>query len=161
MPVVRHESPHVDAFAADVRARLGSAGINLPVEVRTTRDGQRRVAVVLENAFPPGKDSLSYNMDAVRAVVGLGQLVSASYPGSRLSVDGHTDRDPPRKCPFPSNEALSRARAESVRDLLVKAGVNGRIEVTGHGARYPIASGNTSRAKAQNRRVEVFIEPST
>ncbi len=157
----RRESPHVDAFAQDVRGNLRSANISLPVEVRTTRDGQRRVAVVLENAFPPGKDSLTYNMDAVRAVVGLGQLISTSYPGSRVSVDGHTDSDPPRKCPFPSNEALSRARAESVRDLLIKAGVSGSIEVTGQGARYPIASGNTSRAKAQNRRVEIFIEPST
>ena len=98
-------SPHSDAFAQDLRARLASSNIGLPVEVRTTRDGYPRVAVVLENSFPAGKASLASSMDSVRAVVGLGQLLSRSYPGSQVSVQGHTDSDPPRKCPFPSNEA--------------------------------------------------------
>jgi len=155
-------SPHLDAFAADLRSRLSSAGIALPVEMRTTRDGQRRVAVVLKSAFPAGKDSLSYNMDAVRAVVGLGQLIANSYPGSRVSVEGHTDSDPIRSSPFASNEALSLSRAQSVKELLVKAGVSeSLIETSGHGARSPVASGNTKRAKAENRRVEIYIEPST
>jgi type VI secretion system protein ImpK len=155
-------SPHLDAFAADVRAKLASAGISLPVEMRTTRDGTRRVAIVLKNAFPAGKDSLSYNMAAVRAVVGLGQLVASSYPTSRVLVEGHTDSDPIRKSPFASNEALSLSRAESVRGLLVKAGVRSDlVETAGHGARNPVASGSTARAKAENRRVEIYIQPGT
>ncbi len=155
-------SPHLDAFAADLRARLGGAGIALPVEMRTTRDGRRRVAVVLKSAFPAGKDSLSYNMEAVRAVVGLGQLISSSYPGSHIRIEGHTDSDPIRKSPFASNEALSLSRAQSVRVLLVKSGVReSLVETTGHGARNPVASGSTKRAKAENRRVEIYIEPST
>ena len=155
-------SEHLDAFAADLRARLGGAGIALPVEMRTTRDGRRRVAVVLRSAFPAGKDSLSYNMEAVRAVVGLGQLISTSYPGSNVDVEGHTDSDPIKSSPFSSNEALSLSRARSVRTLLVKSGVRESvIETSGHGARNPIASGTTKRAKAENRRVEIYIEPST
>jgi flagellar motor protein MotB len=153
---------HLDAFATDLRARLGGAGIALPVEMRTTRDGRRRVAVVLRSAFPAGKDSLSYNMDAVRAVVGLGQLISSSYPGSRVDIEGHTDSDPIRASHFASNEALSLSRAQSVKTLLVKSGVReSLIETSGHGARNPIASGSTKRAKAENRRVEIYIEPST
>ena len=153
---------HLEAFATDLRARLGSAGIALPVEMRTTRDGRQRVAVVLRSAFPAGKDSLSYNMEAVRAVVGLGQLIGASYPGSRVRVEGHTDSDKIRVSHFASNEALSLSRANSVRTLLVKSGVReSLIETSGHGARNPIASGNTKRAKAENRRVEIYIEPST
>ena len=153
---------HLDAFATDLRARLGGAGIALPVEMRTTRDGRQRVAVVLRSAFPAGKDSLSYNMDAVRAVVGLGQLIAASYPGSRISIEGHTDSDPIRASHFASNEALSLSRAQSVRTLLVKSGVReSLIATSGHGARNPIASGATKRAKAENRRVEIYIEPST
>lgn len=155
-------SPHLDAFAQDLRGQLGRAGINLPVETRTTRDGRRRVAVVLTNAFPAGKDSLSYNMDAARAVVGLGRLVASSYPSSQVSVEGHTDADPIRVSNFASNEALSLSRARSVKALLAKAGIReSLIEVEGNGARYPLASGKTARAKAQNRRVEIYIEPST
>ena len=153
---------HLTAFAADLRARLSSAAISLPVEMRTTRDGQQRVAVVLRSAFPAGKDSLSYNMEAVRAVVGVGQLIATSYPGSRVRVEGHTDSDPIKASPFASNEALSLSRARSVKTILVKSGVReSLIETSGHGARNPIASGTTKRAKAENRRVEIYIEQST
>ena len=153
---------HLTAFAADLRARLSSAGIALPVEMRATQGGQQRVAVVLRSAFPAGKDSLSYNMEAVRAVVGLGQLIGNSYPGSRIDIEGHTDSDPIRVSNFSSNEALSLSRAQSVKTLLVKSGVReGLMQTTGHGARHPLASGNTKRAKAENRRVEIYIEPST
>ena len=99
---------------------------------------------------------------AVRAVVGLGQLISTSYPGSRIDIEGHTDSDPIRVSNFSSNEALSLSRAQSVKTLLVKSGVReSLIQTTGVGARHPLASGNTKRAKAENRRVEIYIEPST
>ena len=42
----------------------------------------------------------------------------------------------------------------------VEIGVSGgRIAAVGMGARQPVSKGATERAKAQNRRVEIFIYP--
>jgi flagellar motor protein MotB len=154
------ESPQLEAFRRDLSDQLGRHGVNLPVEVRTSKDGVRRVAVVLQNAFPPGSDSLASNTEAVKAVVNLGRLVKASYPASAVSIEGHTDSDPIRKSKWASNEALSEARADAVKRLLAGAGVpEGQVRTSGQGARLPIAKGTTARAKAQNRRVEIYISP--
>lgn len=156
-------SPQLEAFRADLQSRLTQFGVKgVDVDVRTSKSGDRRVAIVLQNSFRPGSASLSYNASAVKAVVGVGKLISESYRGSRVMVEGHTDADPIRKSKWDSNEALSLARAEEVRKLLRQAGVpEGRIEAVGMGARNPVARGTTERAKAQNRRVEIYIYPAS
>jgi flagellar motor protein MotB len=154
-------APHLDAFRRDLQARLARYNVSgVDVDVRTAKDGQRRVALVLQNSFRPGGNSLSYNNSAMKAIVSLGKLVAEAYPGSRVSIEGHTDSDPIRKSKWESNEALSLARAEEVKKILGQAGVpSGRIAAVGLGSRQPIAKGSTERAKAQNRRVEIFIYP--
>lgn len=159
--VVARTNPQLAAFEADLRSRLSRFGVTgVDVGIRTAQDGQQRVAVVLQNAFRAGSASLSYNPAAVKAVVGVGKLISESYAGSRATVEGHTDSDPISKSKWDSNEALSLARAEEVKKLLRQAGVSdARVSAVGLGARQPVASGTTPRAKAQNRRVEIFIYP--
>lgn len=154
------ESPEVDALRRDISDRLARAGVSVPVEVRTTRSGDRKVAVVLEDAYPSGKDSLDKNPKAVEALARLSQVLQQTYPGSRIHIEGHTDSDPIRVSKWPSNEALSLARADQVKKLLVSAGLSeGQIETEGVGARNPLAKGGTPRAKAQNRRVEIYVSP--
>ena len=158
--VFRGDSPELVAFQRDLQRRLSSQGINAPVEIRTASDGQRRVAVVLPDAFKAGKATLAYNADAVTTVVRLGQLVQADYPNSTISIEGHTDSDPIRRSNWRSNEHLSEARAEHVAKLLTDTGIQGgRLEAIGRGARQPIERGSTKRAKSANRRVELFIDP--
>jgi flagellar motor protein MotB len=154
-------NPQTEAFRQDLQSRLAQFHVTgVDVDVRTAKDGEQRVAVVLQNSFRPGGASLSYNTSAVKAIVGLGKLVADSYPGSRVSIEGHTDSDPIRKSKWESNESLSLARAEEVKSILGRAGVSqGRIAAVGMGAHQPIAKGATERAKAQNRRVEIFIYP--
>jgi flagellar motor protein MotB len=154
-------SPQLEAFRNDLQARLARYGVTgVDVDVRTAQDGQRRIALVLQNTFRPGGNTLSYNASAVKAIVSVGKLIQEAYPGSRVSIEGHTDSDPIRKSKWESNEALSLARAEEVKKILAQAGVpNGRVAAVGLGSRQPIAKGSTERAKAQNRRVEIFIYP--
>jgi flagellar motor protein MotB len=154
-------APHLEAFRRDLQARLARYRVTgVDVDVRTAQDGQRRVAVVLQNSFRPGGNSLAYNATAVKAIVSLGKLIDESYPGSRVSIEGHTDSDPIRKSKWESNDALSLARADEVKKVLAQAGVpQSRIAAVGMGSRQPIARGATERAKAQNRRVEIFIYP--
>ena len=156
-------SPQLEAFRADLQARLARYHVTgVDVDIRTAQDGQQRVALVLQNSFRAGSSSLTSNPSAVKAIVGLGKLVAESYPGSRVAVEGHTDADPIRKSKWSSNEELSLARADEVKKLLRQAGVpDGRVSAVGMGARQPVAKGATDRAKAQNRRVEIYIYPSS
>ncbi|MEM1343594.1 MAG: OmpA family protein [Pseudomonadota bacterium] len=68
----------------------------------------------------------------------------------RLVVGGHTDTVGSEA----DNRALSRARAESVREALALRGVQaGAISVAGYGAARPIADNATAQGRAQNRRI--------
>lgn len=74
------------------------------------------------------------------------------HQGATVRIEGHTDTDPIRKSNWPSNEALSKARADAVRDYLVSKGVSrGAITTVGMGASQPKGT------KAASRRVEVVI----
>ncbi len=75
----------------------------------------------------------------------------------RVRVEGHTDD----RGKAEANRALSQARAEAVRDYLVKQGVEGgRLEAKGFGPDRPVTSNKTAQGRATNRRVEfVIISP--
>ncbi|NML20286.1 OmpA family protein [Pseudoflavitalea sp. G-6-1-2] len=74
---------------------------------------------------------------------------------SKLELVGHTDNSGTQE----SNYALSSARAESVKNYLVKRGIPvSRFQKTdGKGQDEPIADNNTASGKAQNRRVVITI----
>ena len=90
----------------------------------------------------------------------IGKKIAAALdkePG-QIRIDGYTDADPIKTVAFPSNFALSEARAKSVAALLtplLKDG--GRIAVTGRGADNPVAPNDVEANKAKNRRVEISI----
>lgn len=72
----------------------------------------------------------------------------------KVRIEGHTDSRGGDRF----NMKLSQARAESVRDFLVKEGVEtGRMEPKGYGETQPIADNRTKRGRTQNRRVEFVI----
>jgi len=72
----------------------------------------------------------------------------------RIVVVGHADHS--GTCDF--NDGLALRRAETVRAVLVKAGVSpGRIEIAGLGKRRPLDFSATDAADALNRRVEILI----
>lgn len=76
---------------------------------------------------------------------------------SGIRVVGHTDNVPIRSLQFPSNWALSQARAQSVGALLHKDLPNTPVSTEGAGASKPIAKNQTAEGRAQNRRVEINV----
>jgi flagellar motor protein MotB len=164
-PTYRVANASLEAFRRDLEAQLARFHVSgVDVDVRTAQDGQQRVALVLQNSFRAGSASLSYNTSATKAVVGLGKLIAESYPGSRVVVEGHTDADPivKSKGKWDSNDALSLARAEEVKKMLRQSGASDRlVSAVGMGSRQLVARGATDRAKAQNRRVEIYIYPTS
>ncbi len=85
----------------------------------------------------------------------------ASDKDCRIAIEGHTDDTPIKKsaAKWKTNEALSLARAESVKACLVKAAGLGADQVTctGLGETKPLSKAKTEEARARNRRVEILI----
>lgn len=76
-------------------------------------------------------------------------------PGS-ISIIGHTDNTGSDSL----NRQLSLQRATSVRDFLIQHGVDQTlISVAGMGADRPVATNQTTAGRAENRRVELRINP--
>jgi len=58
------------------------------------------------------------------------------------------------------NKMLSQSRAQSVRDYLVSKGIpKDLIEARGDGPDSPVADNTSIEGRAQNRRVEIVVEP--
>jgi outer membrane protein OmpA-like peptidoglycan-associated protein len=84
------------------------------------------------------------------------EALTKSNPESRIVVEGHTDSQ--GKSAF--NEELSFRRAQSVRDYLANHGIaNDRISAKGMGSSRPIATNGNPEGRANNRRVEIIVQP--
>ena len=77
-------------------------------------------------------------------------------PDSNITVEGHTDSQGQRQY----NMDLAKKRADAVRDQLVARGVAAdRIKSVGVGPDSAIAHNKTAEGRANNRRVEIIVEP--
>lgn len=79
-----------------------------------------------------------------------------TYNETNLTIVGHADSSGNDSINVP----LSHNRAQAVANYLNQRGVAaGRLSVAGRGASQPIASNATPEGRAQNRRVEILINP--
>ena len=75
-------------------------------------------------------------------------------PDKRIRIEGHTDSSGPASV----NQRISLQRAESVRDELVAMGIDAsRIQASGMGEDFPIASNDNAEGRSRNRRVDVIL----
>jgi outer membrane protein OmpA-like peptidoglycan-associated protein len=81
-----------------------------------------------------------------------------SDPDSKMVVEGHTDSQGPASF----NQDLSQHRADAVRSYLTSHGVApDRITAQGFGSSRPVADNNSAEGRANNRRVEIIVQPSS
>ena len=75
-----------------------------------------------------------------------------------LRIDGHTDNDPISTSRYPSNWELSTARAISVVEHLINAGLPAnRLVAAGFGEFHPIDKRNDEISQRRNRRIELKL----
>lgn len=109
------------------------------------------VAEIAGVQFAAGAAAL--NPSAREALARFAGIV-ASYGSLEFMVAGHTDSTGSAA----TNEALSLARAISVRDYLIAQGVRAtKIDVEGLGPAAPVADNETAVGRARNRRVEIVM----
>ena len=133
-------------------AHVGSDGCEAPSSgsSRIAALAEGRGSLVLEGThFAVGRAELDPESQRilVRVAAALGER-----RGLRVEIGGHTDATGSEE----SNFALSRRRAEAVRDFLASEGVDrARLVAIGYGASRPVADNETPEGRAQNRRVEL------
>ena len=81
-------------------------------------------------------------------------VILQANPEVSIRVVSHTDNIGTPE----SNQALSEARSEAVKTMLVERNIDAsRIEAVGAGQDQPIASNDTSAGRAENRRTEITV----
>jgi len=114
--------------------------------------------------FKSGRTGLAEN--ARRALSKAAGKFLSQGTGQSIAVRGYCDDEPiggydgKRKSAHrhDSQLALSKARADSVRDILVKAGIAAdKVTATGFGATDFIADNATVEGRNKNRRVDIFL----
>ena len=142
----------VGAYMDVQESRLRKELANTPVEVRRQGD-QIRLTMPSGVTFATNSASLSPN--AVSSLNTVADVLT-QYPETTITVAGHTDNTGNDRI----NNPLSENRARSVAGYLTGRGVAaGRISTVGYGSRSPVADNTTEVGRAQNRRVEILINP--
>lgn len=106
-------------------------------------------------AFAPG--SATINAPLERALRELGEVLS--HYSHLIVVEGHTDDHVAPTPSFPDESALSSARAIAAAKLLLSGHdlTRDMVQVTAFGSSRPLASNDTAKDRARNRRVEVRV----
>jgi flagellar motor protein MotB len=97
-----------------------------------------------------------------RAHAAIGKAVSIiekKYPEAYIAIYGHTDSQRLSKnAKFKSNDELSVARAQAVKDYVASTGVNpAKLFVKGFGETRPVRPNDNAVNMSENRRVELVV----
>jgi len=138
-----------DARANDAMRRLSALAAVQETPTRTT------ITILGSLLFRSGgSELLAGATDRLSAVA---DALNAQ-PTRNVTVSGFTDS----RGSSSTNQVLSQARADSVRSFLVTRGVDGtRVQAVGNGPSSPVADNATSEGRANNRRVEIVLGPTT
>jgi outer membrane protein OmpA-like peptidoglycan-associated protein len=135
----------------DARARLASS---ISAILDTKREARGLVVNLSDVLFTSGKAVLQ---PGAREKLSKLSGILLAYPGPyALAIGGHTDSVGSDAL----NDKLSQARAESVRNYLMEAGIAAShlTGATGYGKHQPVADNATAEGRAKNRRVEIVID---
>jgi chemotaxis protein MotB len=143
-----------DRLIAELEAEVTSGQI----EIQQLVDGIR-LAVSDELLFPSGSAELESGGRQVLI------RVAAQIADDRaiVAVEGHTDNvriGPALRKRYTSNWELAAARAAGVVRLLDENGLPGeRLRAVSRGPFAPVASNDTAKGRARNRRTEIILRP--
>ncbi|MBC7922343.1 MAG: OmpA family protein [Ferruginibacter sp.] len=141
----------------DVAGSVSNGGCPVVVPTRTSALVLTAKEIkVLKEAFDNLEFQVGKAVISAKSLPSLDELagVLTQQPAYRLRIDGHTDNVGNAA----ANRQLSRARANAVRDYLVKQGVaTGKFVTEGFGSTKPVTSNKTAAGRQKNRRVEMKI----
>jgi outer membrane protein OmpA-like peptidoglycan-associated protein len=144
------EQARIDAEAKAKEAMDKLAAASVPVKQEA-----RGVVITLSGSvlFASGKSALLPSAQTKLNEVADALREEANH---KILVEGHTDSTGSDA----TNQDLSKRRAESVRAYLISRGVAAAsIDAVGLGSSRPVAENSSAEGRANNRRVEIVIQP--
>jgi len=121
------------------------------------RNGRMLIALPNDILFDSGQTQVK--PDGKAALAKVAQVLRTVGERDFL-VAGHTDNVPIRTALFPSNWELSTRRAVEVVHILIAQGMNPKVlAAAGYGEFDPAAANDTAEHRAQNRRIEIVLQP--
>ncbi len=139
---------YMDVQEQALREELEGSG------VRVAREGDN-IRLIMPSNITFATNEFSIQSSFFSTLKSVAKVLE-EFKESKLLVAGHTDSTGSRTY----NYDLSIKRADSVGDYLISQGLKReRVLVRGFGPDKPVASNESAEGRAQNRRVEVLIEP--
>jgi chemotaxis protein MotB len=145
-----------DNILSDIQHVADRESMNEIMDISTDRT-KIVIRIPGGSLFKPG----SADLDLEKSKPVLDEIVRVlnTYPGYRISIQGHTDDSPISTDRFPSNWELSSARATAVLRYFIDKNIDPkRLTATGYADIFPIASNDMELGQATNRRVEFVLE---
>lgn len=146
-------SPELRRISDGIEAELSSL---LDQRLVTLRGNQEWLEIELSSSllFASGDALLSND-----ALLLLGRIAAILRgQGFAVRVEGFTDNVPIGSAGYPSNWALSAARATSVVELFIEEGFAPfQLMAAGYGEFQPIADNQSAEGRARNRRVVLMV----
>ena len=139
-------------LAAEKKAEEATANL---AKIAMVKQEARGLVITLSGSvlFTSGRSTLLAN-----ARPKLDEVATAlqKSDAEKFVVEGHTDSIGSDA----TNEELSYRRAQTVDDYLIERGVPAeKIRAVGYGKSRPVADNTTAEGRANNRRVEIIIQP--
>ena len=149
------ENRRVQNVISELRNVVKKKGLKDNVSLDATEDG---IIIRIDSPilFDLGKAELK---PAAKPILNKILEMTQKWPNS-IRIEGHTDNLPIHNSKFPSNWELSTARALSVLRYFLNYGKiePQRLAAVGYGEYHPLVPNNSSKNRAKNRRVEIYIE---
>lgn len=125
--------------------------------IAAVKEDTRGVVITLSGSILFASNKYALLNTAMTKLDQVAEALKAQDSDKRMVVEGHTDSQGSDKI----NQPLSLNRATAVRDYLVSRGVDGaKISAIGMGSANPLVDNKNAENRANNRRVEIIIQPS-
>lgn len=125
--------------------------------VAAVKEDSRGLVISLSGSVLFASNKSTLLNSAMTTLDQVAEALKAQDSNQRMVVEGHTDSRGSDRI----NQPLSQGRADSVREYLVRRGVDAdKITAVGMGSSHPLVDNKTSENRANNRRVEIIIQPS-
>jgi outer membrane protein OmpA-like peptidoglycan-associated protein len=137
-------------------SRLAGAMKDLAT-IAAVKEDTRGIVITLSGSILFASNKYALLNTAMTKLNQVAEALKAQDSDKQMVVEGHTDSQGSDRI----NQPLSLNRATSVRDYLVTRGVDSnKISAIGMGSSHPLLDNRNAENRANNRRVEIIIQPS-
>ena len=149
------------------KAKKAAEAANAKAEVIENSDGTQYVKATFDSGLLFNTGAATLSSSAMASINKFITQLKAEDTTYNLAICGFTDNQGWKNCTAEQSQAknltLSQQRADAVKTQIVSAGyASSRLgSVKGYGEANPVADNSTAAGQEQNRRVEVYILPST